>query len=291
MQRPLRGTNVTLRQNSSPYPPKGQLARLGVGPIVAPIFLVFDPETAPLTLLILAGTSEGREIASSLQDKGVPLIASLANDIRTPRAEGVRTRIGGFGGAEGFTRFLLEEGITAVLDATHPFADQISSRTARICAAQNTPYAVYARPAWKPTSEDNWTILAREEDAALHIEDGSHVFIATGRKTLESFKNLANCQLYCRQIDTPPSTPFPFGNGSYVTGSPPFSVEDEVALFERLGIDWLIVKNAGGTASFSKLEAARQLGIRVGMIARPPLPDAHRLRSVQEAIAWGRAHG
>lgn len=243
-----------------------------------------------MTLLVLAGTSEGREIAGALHGQGIPLIASLAGAVRSPRAQGVPTRIGGFGGAAGFTQFLEEAGITAVLDATHPFADQISKRSARICAELGVPYALYARPAWQPTAQDRWTMLDREEEAAAHIEDGATVFLATGRKTLERFANLSACRLICRQID-PPDGPFPFPNGRFLIGRPPFSAADEIALFTELGVDWLIVKNAGGQASFSKLEAARAMGLRVGMIKRPELPEAPRLRTLQEAIDWGARHG
>jgi len=57
-------------------------------------------------------------------------------------------------------------------------------------------------------------------------------------------------------------------------------------LFARLGGDWLIVKNAGGEAPLSKLIAARNLGIHVVMIRRPPQPDAPRVETVGEALAW-----
>lgn len=243
-----------------------------------------------MTLLVLAGTSEGREIAGALHAQGTALIASLAGAVRSPRAQGVPTRIGGFGGAEGFRHYLAEAGISAVLDATHPFADQISERSARICADLGVPYAIYVRPPWQPTEQDRWTMMALEEDAAHHIEPGATVFLATGRKTLARFANLSACQLICRQID-PPDGPFPFSNGAFLVGRPPFSVDDEIALFTKLKVDWLIVKNAGGQASFSKLEAARALGLRVGMIKRPDMPAALRLNTVQEAIEWGTHHG
>lgn len=243
-----------------------------------------------MTLLVLSGTSEGREIAATLHREGVSVIASLAGATRAPRAQQVPTRIGGFGGAEGFERFLQEQQISAVLDATHPFAAQISTRSAARCARLSIPYCLYLRPPWEPSAQDDWTTLHDESDAANHIADGSTVFLATGRKTLEKFDNLPSCRLICRQID-PPNGPFPFANGEFLIGRPPFSVADEVALFQRLGVDWLIVKNAGGSASFSKLEAARQLGIKVGMIARPDAPDGLCVTDIARAIAWGREHG
>ena len=132
---------------------------------------------------------------------------------------------------------------------------------------------------------DNWTAIDKEEDAAIHIQAGQTAFLGTGRQTLERFGNLKDVRIICRQID-PPSGPFPFPGGEFLVGRPPFPVADEVALFQRLKIDWLVVKNAGGARSESKLIAARQLKIPVLMIRRPPMPDADRVETVQEALAW-----
>ena len=82
--------------------------------------------------------------------------------------------------------------------------------------------------------------------------------------------------------------PFPFPGGEFLVGRPPFSVADEISLFSQLDVDWLVVKNSGGTASRTKLDAARQLGIRVALIRRPKQPDATRLETVEEAIEWVR---
>ncbi|WP_293444731.1 cobalt-precorrin-6A reductase [Planktotalea sp.] len=243
-----------------------------------------------MTILILSGTGEGREIAATLHQNGVSLIASLAGATRNPRNQAVPTRIGGFGGASGFETYLKEHEITAVLDATHPFAHDISQRSHRVCVALNIPYCLFARPAWVATEQDLWTSLVDETEAAAHIKPSSTVFLATGRKTLNKFENLSNCRLICRQID-PPDGPFPFPKGEFLIGRPPFSVADEIALFRKLVVDWLIVKNAGGTASFSKLEAARELGLHVGMIERPDMPDARTVTTVKHAIEWGLRHG
>lgn len=243
-----------------------------------------------MTLLVLSGTREGRDIAADLHGQGVDLIASLAGATRSPRDQQVPTRLGGFGGAEGFTHYLQEAGITAVLDATHPFAKDISHRSAAICKELGIPYCLYVRPPWVPEAGDTWTMLKDEADAARYIARGATVFLATGRKTLERFANLSSCHLICRQID-PPNGPFPFENGEFLIGRPPFSLKDEIALFKSLGVDWLIVKNAGGTASFSKLEAARVLGLNVGMIERPDLPEALSVSTIGQAINWGKAHG
>lgn len=238
-----------------------------------------------MKLLLLAGTAEAQKIAHALSEADVDAVASLAGATRAPKVTGLPTRIGGFGGDEGFRAYLQDKGITAVLDATHPFANAITTRTARITAEEKIPYAQVLRPQWTPEEGDNWTSLASEEAAAQHIAAGSTVFLATGRQTLDRFANLSNCRLICRQID-PPDRPFPFPSGEFLIGRPPFSVEEEVSLFRKLNVDWLIVKNAGGEAPRTKLVAARQLGIPVGMIDRPTPPDAKRVATVAEALNW-----
>ena len=238
-----------------------------------------------MTLLLLAGTGEAAVLAKALSDRGTPAVASLAGATRTPRDLALPSRHGGFGGADGFRTYLAAAGITAVFDATHPFAHHISTRSAAICAEMNIPYCQLLRPEWTPEKGDDWLFLNQEDEAADHIAPGSTVFLATGRQTLDRFANLSNCRLICRQIDTP-DRPFPFPNGDFLIGRPPFSIAEEAALFKKLVVDWLVVKNAGGEASRTKLTAARQLGIKVAMIKRPPQPNAHKVATVEQSLAW-----
>jgi len=239
-------------------------------------------------LLLLAGTGEAVALAAALAEAGVPTVARLAGATRAPKTLAVPMEIGGWGGAAPFRTWLSAEGIDGVIDATHPFAARISARTAEVCRAENMPYLQVLRPPWMPQTGDTWVEVATEEDVGMHIPKGATVFLATGRQTLERFVGLTERRLICRQID-PPEHPFPFPNGAYLVGRPPFSVEDERALFQRLGVDWLVVKNAGGAASATKLTAARELGLPVAMIARPPQPDAERVETVEAAMDWVRA--
>lgn len=238
-----------------------------------------------MTLLLLGGTGDAKRIATRLVEQGVDLIISLAGATRNPDAMPAPARIGGFGGAEGFEAYLDEAGITAVLDATHPYAHRITNRTAAICKARNMPHAIFHRPPWEPKGGDRWIEIEREEDAASHIAKGQTVFLGTGRQTLEKFANLEGRRVICRQID-PPSKPFPFEGGEYLIGRPPFSTQQERGLFRSLKVDWLVVKNAGGEQSITKLLAARELGIPVLMVKRPPVPDATIFSTVAEAVAW-----
>ncbi len=241
-----------------------------------------------LRLLLLAGSGEARQIAEALASMpDVEATASLAGATRTPADLGLPTRVGGFGGAQGFVQYLTSEGIQAVLDATHPFAHWISRRSAEICAERGVPYAQFLRPEWQPAVGDDWVFFDREDQVAGFVPDGATVFLGTGPQGLDRFANLQGRRVICRRID-PPRHPFPFEGGEYLVGRPPFSVEDEIELFQRLGVDWLVVKNSGGAASRSKLDAARTLGIKVALMNRPKHPDATRFDTIEAALAWVR---
>lgn len=242
-----------------------------------------------MTLLLLAGTGDARMLARDLAKiPKLAVTASLAGATRDPMQLDVPTITGGFGGREQFKIWLQDNDIKWIIDATHPFAARISMRTADVARSLDLDYLQVLRPEWESQSGDNWTTIATEPDAASVIPKGAHVFLATGRQTLNGFANLTDRTLYCRQID-PPDGPFPFLGGEYVIGRPPFSVEDEIRLFKELGIDWLVVKNAGGIASRTKLDAARMLNIPVLMISRPQQPDAVRVATTQEALEWLKA--
>lgn len=242
-----------------------------------------------MRILLLAGTSEARDLAAALVAKGHSVTASLAGATRAPRDLGCNTRMGGFGGEQGFRDWITQNPVDLVIDATHPFAVNITARSARVCGEMNLPYLQVLREEWSASTGDKWTFIDEPEQSETVIPDNSRVFLATGRQTLERFSGLSSCYLFCRQID-PPNGPFPLSNGEFLVGRPPFSVEDEVALFTKLKIDWLVVKNAGGDMSRSKLDAARQMGMPVLMINRAQRPVGPKVATVGAALEWLDAH-
>jgi precorrin-6A/cobalt-precorrin-6A reductase len=88
-----------------------------------------------------------------------------------------------------------------------------------------------------------------------------------------------------RVID-PPTAPVPFEDGEFIIGRPPFTQASEAALFRAHGITHLVAKNAGGQGGRAKLDAARELGLPVILLDRPPGPCAQPLGSVQDALRW-----
>lgn len=236
-----------------------------------------------MTVLVLAGTAEGRRLSQALRARGMDVLASLAGATADPRPLGVPTRVGGFGGAEGFAETLSRQGIHRVIDATHPFATAIGPRSAAVCAAMGIPYLRLLRPAWQPTPEDRWHEARGEAEAAGLVPDGATVFLATGAQRLWALTGLRARQVILRVAD-PPSAPLPWPDARVIVGAPG-EVEAEYQLFRKHGVTWMIARNSGGPAG-GKLEAARRLGIEVAMIGRPPQPDAPCVDSVAAALAW-----
>lgn len=237
-----------------------------------------------MRVLVLAGTSEARALISEISAE-YEVVASLAGVTRDPIDLGCETRVGGFGGVDGLVAYLREAAIDVVVDGTHPFAAQMTWNVAEACKIAGVRHVILQRLGWKPAEGDDWRYVERFEEVAGIIPVGANVFLGTGRQTLHEFSGMTGRRLVCRVID-PPQRDFPFEGGKFVVGRPPFSIEEEVSFFEAEGIEWLVVKNAGGTRSRSKLDAARLLGLPVVMQKRPKRPEADVVWSVADCKTW-----
>ncbi|MBC2865556.1 cobalt-precorrin-6A reductase [Streptomyces mexicanus] len=224
-------------------------------------------------VLILGGTTEARELAAALAaHPGVRVTSSLAGRVARPGTPAGQVRVGGFGGAEGLAAWLREHGVTALVDATHPFALAITRNAAAASAAAGVPLVVLRRPGWRPGPDDRWHSVASQAAAAeLLPRLGRRVFLTTGRLGLAAFAHLSDLHFVVRSVE-PPEPPMP-PDVRVVLARGPFTVPDETALLRAHRIDVLVTKDSGGTATAAKLTAARQLGLPVVVVRRPPLPD------------------
>ena len=238
-----------------------------------------------MTLLLLAGTSEARRLAARLALEGVPALASLAGVTREPSALALPTRRGGFGGDEGFSDFLDDHRIAAVIDATHPYAARITRRTHSVCSTKGVPLLRLERPGWSPREQDRWRFVANEAEAVARIPGDAVVFLATGRQSLPAWTGLRARRVYLRVID-PPTAALPF-TGDYVVGRAPFDRASEAALFRHLGVTHLVAKDSGSADARPKLDAARDLGVEVILIRRPSRPEGLTVvETTEQALAW-----
>jgi precorrin-6A/cobalt-precorrin-6A reductase len=195
-------------------------------------------------------------------------------------------RIGGFGGAAGLAAFLLDRPINLLIDATHPFAAQISANAAVAAAECNVPYLMLVRPAWEAGSGDRWIEVASHSEAAIALLGQSQrVFLTIGRQELAAFAGLDAIWFLMRAID-PPALNTPIPNGKLLLARGPFTLEDERQLLLEYQIDTIVSKNSGGGATYAKIVAARELGIPVVMVQRPQIPDVDQVANVEGAISW-----
>lgn len=234
-----------------------------------------------MTILLLAGTREARELSFALE--GQPLVSSLAGATQRPARLGGDLRIGGFGGVAGLKAYLIANKISMVVDATHPFADQMSRNAALACGDTGVHLLQLVRPAWEVRPQ--WQMVPDLATAAQVLETGAHVFLATGRGSLDAFKKRKNVEFTARVIDDLPGR-FPLRHGRFLVSHPPFSVADEIQTLHSLEVDTLVSRNSGGSGGVEKLEAAEQLGLRIVMVQRPDLPDVDRVSSVEDAIKY-----
>jgi precorrin-6A/cobalt-precorrin-6A reductase len=223
-------------------------------------------------ILILGGTTEARRLAAALAARpGVRVTTSLAGRVARPGAVEGDVRIGGFGGAEGLADWLREQRADAVVDATHPFAASITANAARAARATGLPLVVLRRPGWRPAPGDRRhpvPSLAAAADALPGL--GRRVFMTTGRLGLAAFARLTDLHFVVRSVE-PPEPPMP-PDAEVILARGPFTVADELTLLRAHRIDVLVTKDSGGEATAAKLTAARELGLPVVVVQRPPLP-------------------
>jgi precorrin-6A/cobalt-precorrin-6A reductase len=237
-------------------------------------------------LLILGGTAEARELATALHGAGAAVTSSLAGRVSRPRLPRGDVRVGGFGGPDGLAAWLRERGVAAVLDATHPFAARISASAARACPAAGVPLLRLERPGFAQRLGDHWHRVPDLPAAAtLAPELGRRVFLTTGRGGLAAF---AGCWFLIRCVDPPPP-PLPRRH-ELILARGPFTLRDELALIDRHRLDLLITKDSGGAATEAKLDAARERGLPVIVVDRPPRPPVATVGTVAEALSWALAH-
>jgi precorrin-6A/cobalt-precorrin-6A reductase len=239
----------------------------------------------PVRILILGGTGEARELAAALVAAGTDVISSLAGRVREPRLPDGPVRVGGFGGADGLAAFLRDEGITRLVDATHPFAVTITANAARAATETGVPRLVLCRPAWEP--DLSWETVADIREAAQAVArwPGQDVFLTTGRRDLAEFAADECHRFLVRTVD-PPDGPVP-ARMTLILDRGPYTVESESALIREHRIGLLVTKNSGGPMTTAKLTAARNLGTQVVMVRRPPLPPGSTVvATVPEALRW-----
>jgi len=236
-------------------------------------------------VLLLGGSTEASALARALAGDGrFDVTLSLAGATRHPRPQPVPVRTGGFGGVDGLRRFLAEQRIGALVDATHPFAAQMTRHAAE--AAGRVPLLRLERPAWVAEAGDHWLDVPDMPAAARALgETPRRVLLTVGQKELAPFRDGVAHHYVVRSIDPPDAASLPPG-AVVLTDAGPFHPDAERALLLAQGIEVIVTKNSGGSATFAKLLAARALGIPVVMVRRPAPVAVERAATVEAAVEW-----
>ncbi|MET8703723.1 cobalt-precorrin-6A reductase [Kitasatospora sp. NPDC004723] len=239
-------------------------------------------------VLLLGGTTEARALAAALAAgrPAVRVTSSLAGRVAEPRLPAGEVRIGGFGGPDGLAAWLRAQRADALVDATHPFAAAMSRNAAEAAAATGVPLLALRRPGWAPVPGDRWHRVPSLAAAAHLLPSlGRRVLLTSGRQGIGAFAHLDGLHFVARSVD-PPEPPLP-ASLDVLLDRGPFTLDGERAVLREHRIDVVVTKDSGGAATAPKLTAARELGLPVVVVDRPPAPAGVPVaESVEAALAW-----
>ncbi len=237
-------------------------------------------------LLILGGTTEASALARAVAEARIPAIFSYAGRVERPRAQPVTVRTGGFGGVAGLTLYLRAQNITHVIDATHPFAAQMSQNAVAACAESGVPLVALTRAPWTAQPGDRWTHVPDIDAAVTALgPTPTRVMLAIGRMHLDAFARAPHHFYLLRLVD-PPDGPLPLPDCAVEISRGPFTPEGDAALMRAHDIKTVVSKNSGGSGASAKLAAARALDLPVVMIDRPALPARREVHGPREVLDW-----
>ncbi|MEJ6389249.1 cobalt-precorrin-6A reductase [Gymnodinialimonas ulvae] len=237
-------------------------------------------------LLILGGTTEATALARAVAEAGLAGTVSFAGRVERPVRQPLPQRVGGFGGTDGLATYLRDHKITHLVDATHPFAAQMSFNAVAAATAAQVPLVALTRPPWRAQAGDDWTHVPDIGAAVAALDRAPcNVMLAVGRMHLADFAPNPQHRYLLRLVD-PPKTALPLPLTETVVDRGPFSEAADTALMQAHNIDLIVSKNSGGTGAYAKLAAARSLRLPVLMIDRPAQPERSELATPADILNW-----
>jgi precorrin-6A/cobalt-precorrin-6A reductase len=247
-------------------------------------------------VLILGGTGDATALATeAAKIPGIEVISSLAGRTQNPMSPDGAVRMGGFGGAAGLANYLrdpcgnsvADRSIHLLIDATHPFAAQITWNASIAAAEVGIPFLMLNRPAWEKMPDDRW-IEVKDNATAATVLPAQRIFLTIGRQELSAFAHCSDHWFLMRMIDPPTTDILPPGEILLARG--PFDWMDEQKLLKEFNIGAIVSKNSGGDATYAKIIAAREMNIPVVMVQRPVMPAGEKVTQVEEVLSWIESH-
>lgn len=211
---------------------------------------------------------------------------SYAGRTENPTRPPIAWRLGGFGGIEGLVNFLRAENFARVVDATHPFAAQMSAHAIAACGKAGVPLLALERPPWRRGPGDRWIEVDDLKAAAEALGAAPRrVFLGIGRQQLETFAAHPQHSYLVRLVD-PPSAPLPLPDAEVIAARGPFERAADRAMLANYRAEIVVAKNAGGDSASAKIEAARDLALSVVMVRRPFIPSRQTVETVVDVLHW-----
>ena len=235
-------------------------------------------------VLLFGGTTEGRELAARLAGRGQRTILCVATDYGREVLEPellanpcLNVRIGRMD-AEEMRRLILEEEPGLVVDATHPYADQVTRNVREACEKTGRECLRCLRPRSGAESPEGGVVRVPSVQAAvewLAARDGN-ILVTTGSKDLATFSQLPDfaTRVYARVLPTLPSLSACLDQGlsgrHIIAMQGPFSEETNRSQLEEFNCRFLVTKDTGDNGGFrEKVRAAGEAGAVALVIDRP----------------------
>lgn len=224
----------------------------------------------------MAGTSDGKELAVSIQKKGFPVLVTVTSAYGESLAaeQGLRVRTGPLD-VHALVELVAAERIQMIVDATHPYAVQASATGMDAAEKTGIPYFRYERPA-SCSEEPFITHFSTMENLCKAVEEASgNIFLTLGSNHLSLFSGFRNIEnLYIRILPVPALIEkclgYGFRSDHILAMQGPFSRAFNEALITQWDISVLVTKDSAGPGGFNeKIEAAKNTGISLFLLNRP----------------------
>ncbi len=236
-----------------------------------------------MKIIIFGGTKEGVELANILSKKGHKITYSIAGKTTKAKlAENSKIHIGGFGSLAKLRIFLAENNFDYIIDATHPYAENISNNLLLASKEILAKFVRFNRPPWQKPNKSKWHEFSDFALAIRHLPKGANVFITTGQKGLNLVNIRPDCFFYIRLIEKPKII-LP-QNSRLIISRPPFNYENEFYFMKKHNITHLISKNSGSEQTRAKIDVSADLGVDIFILTRPKLKKATEFNSFTKLI-------